>query len=57
MNSISKIGLKGVVIGVAIQVVAMPVMAEEIHGQLTNTWQGNPEDFYLLMGVGINPAG
>ena len=32
MNSKLKMGLKGVVIGAAIQVVAMPVMAEEIHG-------------------------
>ena len=35
MNSKLKMGLKGVVIGAAIQVVAIPVMAEEIHGNET----------------------
>ena len=34
MNSKLKIGLKGVVIGAAIQSVAIPVMAEEIHGKI-----------------------
>ena len=34
MNSKLKMGLKGVVIGAAIQSVAIPVMAEEIHGKI-----------------------
>jgi hypothetical protein len=64
MNSKLKIGLKGVVIGAAIQAVVMPVMAEEIHGDqtLTNLSLGESIGFdpvqsgqpYMNTSVGAN---